>query len=43
MKFNAVRTGSALLIVDGVTWPPAVGDCFVVTRPVPFVLAGGAR
>ncbi|GAA0569062.1 AraC family transcriptional regulator [Paractinoplanes ferrugineus] len=41
VKFNAVRRGSCLLIVDDVVWPLAEGDCFLLTRPQRFVLASG--
>jgi AraC-like DNA-binding protein len=42
VKFNAVSRGSCLLTVDGVpgTIPLAEGDCFLLTRPRGFVLAG---
>ncbi|SNY41089.1 AraC family transcriptional regulator [Paractinoplanes atraurantiacus] len=39
VKFNAVRRGSCLLLVDGVTYPLATGDCFLLTRPQAFTLA----
>jgi AraC-like DNA-binding protein len=39
VKFNAVRRGSCLLVVDGVTYPLQAGDCFLLTRPVAFLLA----
>ncbi|MEV4347039.1 AraC family transcriptional regulator [Actinoplanes sp. NPDC049596] len=39
VKFNAVRRGECLLRVDDVTYPLAAGDCFLLTRPRPFVLA----
>jgi AraC-like DNA-binding protein len=40
-KFNAVRRGSCWLRVDGVQDPLhlAEGDCFLLTRPLGFVLA----
>ncbi|MFD9293042.1 AraC family transcriptional regulator [Streptomyces sp. NPDC060030] len=40
VKFNAVRRGSCLLEVDGVDEPIglAEGDCYLLTRPHPFVL-----
>jgi AraC-like DNA-binding protein len=41
VKFNAVRRGSCLLIVDGVIYPLAPGDCFLLTRSQRFVLASG--
>ncbi|MEV6367344.1 AraC family transcriptional regulator [Micromonospora musae] len=42
VKFNAVRRGSCLLRVDGVPEPVALaaGDCFLLTRPRAFTLAG---
>ncbi|MEU4236996.1 AraC family transcriptional regulator [Actinoplanes sp. NPDC026619] len=39
VKFNALRRGSCLLIVDGITYPLAAGDCFLLTRSTRFVLA----
>ncbi|MFC0508794.1 AraC family transcriptional regulator [Micromonospora costi] len=41
VKFNAVRRGSCLLRVDGVPEPVplAEGDCYLLTRPLPFTLA----
>ncbi|MDP9795479.1 AraC-like DNA-binding protein [Catenuloplanes nepalensis] len=39
VKFNAVRTGACLLLAGGATYELAAGDCFVITRAVPFVLA----
>jgi AraC-like DNA-binding protein len=41
VKFNAVRRGSCLLWVDGVPAPVNLGegDCFLLTKPVPFTLA----
>ncbi|MEU8818774.1 AraC family transcriptional regulator [Actinoplanes sp. NPDC048796] len=39
VKFNAVRRGSCLLQVDGVTYPLSAGDCFLLTRPRAFTLA----
>ncbi|GIF25830.1 AraC-like DNA-binding protein [Actinoplanes tereljensis] len=41
VKFNAVRRGHCLLIVDGVVYPLATGDCFLLTRSQRFVLASG--
>ncbi|GIM93072.1 AraC family transcriptional regulator [Paractinoplanes toevensis] len=41
VKFNAVRRGSCLLIVDGVVYPLASGDCFLLTRSQRFVLSSG--
>ncbi|GHJ54201.1 AraC family transcriptional regulator [Nonomuraea sp. TT08I-71] len=40
-KFNAVRRGSCWLRVDGVPDPVHLGegDCYLLTRPVPFTLA----
>ncbi|CAL9634095.1 IS5 family transposase IS4811 [Streptomyces sp. enrichment culture] len=40
VKFNAVRRGSCLLEVDGVDGPIplAEGDCYLLARPLPFVL-----
>ena len=40
LKFNAVLTGNCLLAVDGLE-PMAIGagDCYLLTRPQPFVLA----
>ncbi|MFI5841921.1 AraC family transcriptional regulator [Catenuloplanes sp. NPDC051500] len=43
LKFNAVRRGACLLITGGETIALAPGDCFLITRPVPFVLAGDAQ
>ncbi|TDC40235.1 AraC family transcriptional regulator [Micromonospora sp. 15K316] len=42
VKFNAVRRGNCLLTVDGVPEPVALapGDCFLLTRPRAFTLAG---
>lgn len=42
LKFNAVRRGACLLITGGETIALAPGDCFLITRPVSFVLASGA-
>ncbi|MEV4620541.1 AraC family transcriptional regulator [Asanoa sp. NPDC049573] len=41
VKFNAVRRGRCLLVVDGVAEPITLvaGDCFLLTRPVAFDLA----
>ncbi|MEV4539719.1 AraC family transcriptional regulator [Asanoa sp. NPDC049518] len=41
VKFNAVRRGRCQLRVDGLAEPIplATGDCFLLTRPVPFELA----
>ncbi|MEV1331609.1 AraC family transcriptional regulator [Micromonospora costi] len=41
VKFNAVRRGSCLLRVDGVPEPVSLaeGDCYLLTRPLPFTLA----
>ena len=41
VKFNAVRRGSCLLLADGSAYPLRPGDCFLLTRPLPFVLASG--
>ncbi len=40
LKFNAVLTGTCLLAVDGLE-PMTVGagDCYLLTRPLPFALA----
>ncbi|MFE4690188.1 AraC family transcriptional regulator [Streptomyces sp. NPDC056749] len=40
VKFNAVRRGSCLLEVDSTDEPIALaeGDCYLLTRPRPFVL-----
>ncbi|GIF71603.1 AraC family transcriptional regulator [Asanoa siamensis] len=44
VKFNALRRGRCLLTVEGLAAPIelATGDCFLLTRPVPFVLASDA-
>jgi AraC-like DNA-binding protein len=41
VKFNAVRRGRCVLTVEGLAdpIPLAAGDCFLLTRPVPFALA----
>ncbi|XVU30534.1 AraC family transcriptional regulator [Actinoplanes sp. CA-054009] len=39
VKFNAVRRGRCLLLVDGVSYQLSAGDCFLLTRPVAFTLA----
>ncbi|GIF63758.1 AraC family transcriptional regulator [Asanoa ishikariensis] len=41
VKFNAIRRGACQLRVDGLADPIALtaGDCFLLTRPVPFELA----
>ncbi|SDJ53819.1 AraC-type DNA-binding protein [Nonomuraea maritima] len=43
VKFNAVRRGHCLLTVDGVPEPIRLdeGDCFLLTQPRSFILAGG--
>ncbi|MEU4424975.1 AraC family transcriptional regulator [Actinoplanes sp. NPDC024001] len=43
VKFNAVRRGHAVLTVDGVPEPIALGpgDCFLLVQPRLFVLASG--
>ncbi|MFC6510916.1 AraC family transcriptional regulator [Promicromonospora citrea] len=43
IKFNAVRRGSCVLEVEGGGQPIelAAGDCYLLTRPVPFVLRSG--
>ncbi|MDG4825432.1 AraC family transcriptional regulator [Asanoa sp. WMMD1127] len=45
VKFNAVRRGRCLLTVEGLAdpIPLATGDCFLLTRPVPFGLASDAE
>lgn len=44
VKFNAVRRGRCVLTVDGMADPIPLraGDCFLLTRPVPFGLASDA-
>ncbi|MBL7259232.1 AraC family transcriptional regulator [Paractinoplanes lichenicola] len=39
VKFNAVRRGSCLLLVEDTVVELSPGDCFLLTRPVPFTLA----
>ncbi|MFF5084924.1 AraC family transcriptional regulator [Actinoplanes sp. NPDC000266] len=39
VKFNAVRRGNCLLLVDGFTYHLSPGDCFLLTRPRAFTLA----
>ncbi len=41
VKFNAIRSGGCQLRVEGLPDPIALtaGDCFLLTRPVPFELA----
>ncbi|WP_307872989.1 AraC family transcriptional regulator [Paractinoplanes ovalisporus] len=39
VKFNAVRKGNCLLLVEDKVYPLAPGDCFLLTRPVAFTLA----
>lgn len=41
VKFNAVRRGSCLLLVEGSVFELRSGDCFLLTRPVAFTLASG--
>ncbi|MEU8936085.1 AraC family transcriptional regulator [Streptomyces sp. NPDC048409] len=43
VKFNAVTQGSCLLTVDGIDRPVTVeeGDCYLLTRPHPYVLSSG--
>lgn len=41
VKFNAVRRGKCLLVVDGTEWWLNEGDCFLLTRSMPFVVASG--
>lgn len=45
IKFNAVRRGHCRLRVDSVAEPIdlAEGDCYLLTRPVSYVLAGAAE
>ncbi|MBU2664284.1 AraC family transcriptional regulator [Actinoplanes bogorensis] len=39
VKFNAVRRGNCLLLAGDVVYALAPGDCFLLTRPIEFVLA----
>ncbi|WP_250035225.1 AraC family transcriptional regulator [Paractinoplanes maris] len=41
VKFNAVRRGSCYLRAEGKVYELHQGDCFLLTRPVAFTLAGG--
>ncbi len=41
VKFNAIRRGRCLLTVASQTYTLAEGDCFLLTRPLPFTLASG--
>ncbi len=45
VKFNAVRRGSCLLEVDGLPESIALseGDCYLLTRPLPFTLRSGSE
>ncbi|WP_250004237.1 AraC family transcriptional regulator [Actinoplanes sp. M2I2] len=40
VKFNAVRRGSCYLLAEGSVIELHAGDCFLLTRPVAFTLAG---
>ena len=39
VKFNAVRRGNCLLLAGDQVYALAPGDCFLLTRPIDFVLA----
>ncbi|NMO53621.1 AraC family transcriptional regulator [Actinoplanes sp. TBRC 11911] len=41
VKFNAVRRGRCLIVVEDTEWWLNEGDCFLLTRSLPFVAASG--